>query len=65
MVRVLLDARRRRPLTSIRAAQPVLLRYSGITVTERLPIAVEAPRAKQQTEVGSYFVATYPPFSVW
>ncbi|HVH29697.1 MAG TPA: coproporphyrinogen-III oxidase family protein [Vicinamibacterales bacterium] len=27
---------------------------------ERLPMAVE-----EQTEVGSYFVATYPPFSVW
>ena len=28
-------------------------------------MAVEAESAKQQTEVGSYFVATYPPFSVW
>jgi oxygen-independent coproporphyrinogen-3 oxidase len=29
-------------------------------MTDRLPMAVE-----EQTEVGSYFVATYPPFSVW
>ena len=29
-------------------------------MTERLPVAVE-----EQTEVGSYFVATYPPFSTW
>ena len=30
------------------------------TVADRLPMLVE-----DQTEVGSYFVATYPPFSVW
>src|SRR5688572_17649174 len=30
-------------------------------VTTRLPLVVE----DGQTEVGSYFVATYPPFSVW
>jgi len=29
-------------------------------VTNRLPLLVEEP-----TEVGSYFIATYPPFSVW
>jgi oxygen-independent coproporphyrinogen-3 oxidase len=29
-------------------------------MTNRLPMAVE-----EQTEVGSYFVANYPPFSVW
>jgi oxygen-independent coproporphyrinogen-3 oxidase len=29
-------------------------------VTDRLPLLAEEP-----TEVGSYFVATYPPFSVW
>jgi oxygen-independent coproporphyrinogen-3 oxidase len=29
-------------------------------VTERTTLAIE-----EQTEVGSYFVATYPPFSVW
>ena len=29
-------------------------------MTDRLPVLVEEP-----TEVGSYFVATYPPFSVW
>jgi oxygen-independent coproporphyrinogen-3 oxidase len=29
-------------------------------VSERTPLAVEDP-----TEVGSYFIATYPPFSVW
>ncbi|MBI2188932.1 MAG: coproporphyrinogen III oxidase family protein [Acidobacteria bacterium] len=29
-------------------------------MTDRLPVVVEEP-----TEVGSYFVATYPPFSVW
>ena len=29
-------------------------------MTDRLPMAVE-----EQTEVGSYFVATYPPFSTW
>jgi oxygen-independent coproporphyrinogen III oxidase len=34
--------------------------YSGPIVPDRLPMAVE-----EQTEVGSYFVATYPPFSVW
>src|ERR671916_1037858 len=28
---------------------------------ERLPMAA----VEDQTEVGSYFVATYPPFSVW
>ena len=30
-------------------------------VSSRLPLAAEEDR----TEVGSYFVATYPPFSVW
>ena len=34
--------------------------YIGSVMTERLPMAVE-----EQTEVGSYFVATYPPFSTW
>ena len=29
-------------------------------MTDRLPLLVEEP-----TEVGSYFIATYPPFSVW
>jgi oxygen-independent coproporphyrinogen-3 oxidase len=29
-------------------------------VSERTPLAVD-----NQTEVGSYFIATYPPFSVW
>lgn len=36
------------------------MRYIGFTVTERTPLALA-----DQTEVGSYFVATYPPFSVW
>jgi oxygen-independent coproporphyrinogen III oxidase len=35
--------------------------YSERTVSSRLPLAAEDDR----TEVGSYFVATYPPFSVW
>jgi coproporphyrinogen III oxidase-like Fe-S oxidoreductase len=35
--------------------------YSGQTVSSRVPLAAEDDR----TEVGSYFVATYPPFSVW
>ena len=35
--------------------------YSERTVSRRLPLAAEDDR----TEVGSYFVATYPPFSVW
>ncbi|HEX2462020.1 MAG TPA: hypothetical protein VHJ58_17870, partial [Vicinamibacterales bacterium] len=30
-------------------------------MSRRLPLAAEDDR----TEVGSYFVATYPPFSVW
>ena len=30
-------------------------------MSERLPMAA----VEEQTEVGSYFVATYPPFSVW
>ncbi len=30
-------------------------------MTERTPL----PIVQEQTEVGSYFVATYPPFSVW
>ena len=34
--------------------------YSYRTVNHELPIATE-----EQTEVGSYFVATYPPFSAW
>ena len=34
--------------------------YSGFTVTDRTPSALADP-----TEVGSYFVATYPPFSAW
>ena len=36
------------------------MRYSGSRVAERTPLALA-----DQTEVGSYFVATYPPFSVW
>ena len=35
--------------------------YIERTVSSRLPLAAEDDR----TEVGSYFVATYPPFSVW
>jgi coproporphyrinogen III oxidase-like Fe-S oxidoreductase len=35
--------------------------YSEPTVSSRVPLAAEDDR----TEVGSYFVATYPPFSVW
>ena len=35
------------------------MRYSRLTVAERALTLVD------QTEVGSYFVATYPPFSVW
>jgi oxygen-independent coproporphyrinogen-3 oxidase len=35
------------------------MRYSRLTVAERILTLAE------QTEVGSYFVATYPPFSVW
>ena len=42
-----------------RATQPAL-RYSDRAVTERASLALD-----DQTEVGSYFVATYPPFSVW
>ena len=34
--------------------------YSGFTVVDRTPSALADP-----TEVGSYFVATYPPFSAW
>src|SRR6187399_1179548 len=34
--------------------------YSGLRVAESTPSALADP-----TEVGSYFVATYPPFSVW
>jgi oxygen-independent coproporphyrinogen-3 oxidase len=34
--------------------------YSGVRVSERASSALE-----DQTEVGSYFVATYPPFSTW
>ncbi len=34
--------------------------YSGLTVVDRTPSALADP-----TEVGSYFVATYPPFSTW
>jgi oxygen-independent coproporphyrinogen-3 oxidase len=29
------------------------------------PVPPSAPGAAEQTEVGSYFVANYPPFSVW
>ena len=35
--------------------------YSGPTVSNPIPLAAKDDR----TEVGSYFVATYPPFSVW
>ena len=35
--------------------------YIGQTVSNQLPLLVE----DEQTEVGSYFVATYPPFSAW
>jgi oxygen-independent coproporphyrinogen-3 oxidase len=35
--------------------------YSGPAVSSRIPLAAEDDR----TDVGSYFVATYPPFSVW
>jgi oxygen-independent coproporphyrinogen-3 oxidase len=35
--------------------------YIERTVSSRVPLAAEDDR----TEVGSYFVATYPPFSVW
>ena len=35
--------------------------YSEPTVSSRVPLAAEDDR----TEVGSYFVANYPPFSVW
>ena len=41
------------------ATQPAL-RYSDRIVTDRASLALD-----DQTEVGSYFVATYPPFSVW
>jgi oxygen-independent coproporphyrinogen-3 oxidase len=34
--------------------------YSGFAVADRTPSALADP-----TEVGSYFVATYPPFSAW
>ena len=34
--------------------------YIDSPVTDRTPLALA-----DQTEVGSYFVATYPPFSVW
>jgi oxygen-independent coproporphyrinogen-3 oxidase len=34
--------------------------YSGFTVVDRTPSTLADP-----TEVGSYFVATYPPFSAW
>jgi oxygen-independent coproporphyrinogen III oxidase len=34
--------------------------YSGFTVVDHTPSALADP-----TEVGSYFVATYPPFSTW
>jgi oxygen-independent coproporphyrinogen-3 oxidase len=34
--------------------------YSGFAVADRSPSALVDP-----TEVGSYFVATYPPFSAW
>ena len=34
--------------------------YIDSIMSDRLPMAVE-----EQTEVGSYFVATYPPFSTW
>ena len=34
--------------------------YSGRIVADRAPSALQ-----DQTEVGSYFVATYPPFSTW
>jgi coproporphyrinogen III oxidase-like Fe-S oxidoreductase len=34
--------------------------YSGFIVSDRSPSALADP-----TEVGSYFVATYPPFSAW
>jgi oxygen-independent coproporphyrinogen-3 oxidase len=36
------------------------MRYIDLTMTDRTPLALA-----DQTEVGSYFVATYPPFSVW
>jgi coproporphyrinogen III oxidase-like Fe-S oxidoreductase len=36
------------------------VQYIGHTVPDRLTVIQE-----EQTEVGSYFVATYPPFSVW
>ncbi len=36
------------------------MRYIGRTVADRLTVIQD-----NQTEVGSYFVATYPPFSVW
>ena len=36
------------------------LGYSGKIVTDRAPLQID-----DETEVGSYFVANYPPFSVW
>jgi oxygen-independent coproporphyrinogen III oxidase len=36
-----------------------------VTEPTRLPVLNQPPAAPESTEVGSYFVATYPPFSAW